>query len=131
MTQTGARLSVTLGTQRVEGSVVVTPRETHVFLGGEHYRLNLINALHTGEDAEEAAGKVVSPMPGAVTALLVAVGDRVTRGTPLLVVEAMKIEHTLTAPFDGVVEEIRFQPGEQVLAEGIELVTLTAAEPAT
>jgi 3-methylcrotonyl-CoA carboxylase alpha subunit len=130
MTQTGARLSVTLGTQRVEGSVVVTPRETHVFLGGEHYRLNLINALHTGEDAEEAAGKVVSPMPGAVTALLVAVGDRVTRGTPLLVVEAMKIEHTLTAPFDGVVEEIRFQPGEQVLAEGIELVTLTAAEPA-
>jgi len=58
----------------------------------------------------------------------VAVGDRVTRGTPLLVLEAMKIEHTLTAPFDGVVEEIRFQPGDQVLAEGIELVTLGAEE---
>ena len=130
MTQTGARLSVTLGTRRVEGSVVVTPKETHVFFSGEHYRLNLINSLHTGEDTEEAAGKVVSPMPGAVTALLVKVGDRVTRGTPLLVLEAMKIEHTLTAPFDGVVEEIRFQPGEQVLTEGIELVTLTAAEAA-
>ena len=128
MTQAGARLSVTLGTRRVEGSVVVTPRETHVFLGGEQYRLSPVHALHTGEDAEETAGKVVSPMPGAVTALLVAVGDRVTRGTPLLVLEAMKIEHTLTAPFDGIVEEIRFQPGEQVLAEGVELVTLGAVE---
>ena len=58
----------------------------------------------------------------------VAVGDRVTRGTPLLVLEAMKIEHTLTALFDGIVEEIRFQPGEQVLAEGVELVTLGAVE---
>ena len=128
MTQAGARFSVTIGSRRVEGSVIVTPRETHVFLGGEHYRLHLIPALSTGEDAEETAGKVVSPMPGAVTALLVAVGDRVTRGTPLLVLEAMKIEHTLTAPFDGVVEEIRFQPGDQVLAEGIELVTLGAEE---
>ena len=126
MAQAGARIAVTLGTRRVEGSVVVTPKETHVFLAGEHYRLLPVDMLHTGEDAEESAGKVVSPMPGAVTALLVAVGDRVTRGTPLLVLEAMKIEHTLTAPFDGVVEEIRFQPGEQVLAEGIELVTLGA-----
>jgi 3-methylcrotonyl-CoA carboxylase alpha subunit len=48
----------------------------------------------------------------------------VTRGTPVLVLEAMKIEHTLVAPFDGTVLEIRYRVGEQVLSEGEELVKL-------
>ena len=131
MARNGTQLSVTVGDRRVSGTVVVSARETHVFLAGEHYRLGVVDLLATGEDTEEAAGKVVSPMPGAVTAILVNVGDRVARGTPLLVLEAMKIEHTLTAPYAGTVEEIRFKAGEQVLTEGVELVTLTVEENAT
>jgi 3-methylcrotonyl-CoA carboxylase alpha subunit len=56
-----------------------------------------------------------------VVALLVKPGDRVRRGTPLLALEAMKMEHVLTAPADGVVAEIRAHEGAQV-AEGVALV---------
>jgi 3-methylcrotonyl-CoA carboxylase alpha subunit len=50
-------------------------------------------------------------------------GETVKKGQPLLILEAMKMEHTITAPADGVVKEIHFAAGEQVL-EGAELVTM-------
>jgi 3-methylcrotonyl-CoA carboxylase alpha subunit len=50
-------------------------------------------------------------------------GAKVTRGQALLILEAMKMEHTITAPADGVVKEIHYSAGEQVL-EGAELITL-------
>jgi 3-methylcrotonyl-CoA carboxylase alpha subunit len=62
-------------------------------------------------------------MPGKVVALLCAQGDRVSRGQPLLVMEAMKMEHTINAPHDGVVEELLYAAGDQV-AEGGELLRL-------
>jgi acetyl-CoA/propionyl-CoA carboxylase biotin carboxyl carrier protein len=60
------------------------------------------------------AGPVTSPMPGTVLVVKVAVGDVVRAGTPLLVVEAMKMEHTVTAPIDGVVSELPVRAGQQV-----------------
>ncbi|WP_431928149.1 acetyl-CoA carboxylase biotin carboxylase subunit [Amycolatopsis tucumanensis] len=71
------------------------------------------NLLATHGDSSEA-GPVVSPMPGTVLVVKVAQGDVVSAGAPLLVVEAMKMEHTLVAPVDGVVEELRVQVGQQV-----------------
>jgi len=62
-------------------------------------------------------------MPGKVIQVMVEVGARVKKGQPLLILEAMKMEHTITAPADGVVKEINFAAGEQVL-EGAELITL-------
>jgi len=53
-------------------------------------------------------------------------GDKVSRGQPLAVMEAMKMEHTIAAPADGTVEELMFTPGEQV-AEGEELLRMAAA----
>ena len=53
-------------------------------------------------------------MPGTVTLVRAAVGDEVTAGTPLLVVEAMKMEHVLVAPIDGVVDELPVTAGQQV-----------------
>ncbi|TKG63817.1 acetyl-CoA carboxylase biotin carboxylase subunit [Prauserella endophytica] len=83
-------------------------------------RPNLL-ASHA-EDAE--AGPVTSPMPGMVLVVKVAKGDVVAAGTPLLVVEAMKMEHTITAPVDGVVTELHVQAGQQVaLDEALALVT--------
>jgi propionyl-CoA carboxylase alpha chain len=61
-----------------------------------------------------AAGSLVAPMPGNVLRVLVAVGDQVAAGQPLVVVEAMKMEHQITAPADGVVEGVLVAPGEQV-----------------
>jgi 3-methylcrotonyl-CoA carboxylase alpha subunit len=65
-------------------------------------------------------------MPGKVVSFLVKTGDRVTRGQALAVMEAMKMEHTLTAPHDGVVEEVLYAVGDQV-AEGGALLRLAVA----
>jgi acetyl-CoA/propionyl-CoA carboxylase biotin carboxyl carrier protein len=74
----------------------------------------------------EAAGggPVTSPMPGTVLVVKVAKGDVVSAGTPLIVVEAMKMEHTITAPVDGVVSELHVRAGQQVaLDEALAVVT--------
>ena len=62
-------------------------------------------------------GDILSPMPGKVIAVEVTQGQAVTKGQKLLTLEAMKMEHTLTAPFDGVVAELSATPGAQVQVE--------------
>jgi 3-methylcrotonyl-CoA carboxylase alpha subunit len=62
-------------------------------------------------------------MPGRIVQVMSRPGEAVKKGQPLLILEAMKMEHTITAPADGVVREIHFAAGEQVV-EGAELVTL-------
>jgi biotin carboxyl carrier protein len=64
--------------------------------------------------AAEADGSVRSPIPGVVAATPVKPGQAVKRGQTLVVVEAMKTEHSLAAPFDGVVQAVRLSTGEQV-----------------
>jgi 3-methylcrotonyl-CoA carboxylase alpha subunit len=62
-------------------------------------------------------------MPGRIVQVMSRPGETVKKGQALLILEAMKMEHTITAPADGVVKEIHFAAGEQVV-EGAELVTL-------
>ena len=64
-------------------------------------------------------GAILSPMPGKVIAVEVAAGDKVTKGQKLLTLEAMKMEHSLTAPFDGVVAELNATAGGQVQVEAL------------
>jgi 3-methylcrotonyl-CoA carboxylase alpha subunit len=66
---------------------------------------------------------MAAPMPGVVLKILVNIGDAVTKGTPLLILEAMKMEHQLTAPRDGTVASINCKEGEMV-QPGLDLVTL-------
>jgi len=78
--------------------------------------------ISQGEAA--GGGPVKSPMPGTVLVVKVAKGDVVSAGTPLIVVEAMKMEHTITAPVDGVVSELHVRAGQQVaLDEALAVVT--------
>ncbi|MEU8638957.1 biotin carboxylase N-terminal domain-containing protein [Amycolatopsis sp. NPDC048633] len=65
-------------------------------------------------DAAATAGSLLAAMPGAVVRVLAGEGDAVTAGQPLVVLEAMKMEHTVTAPVDGVVAELRVRQGDQV-----------------
>jgi 3-methylcrotonyl-CoA carboxylase alpha subunit len=76
-------------------------------------------------DRERQDGGLVSPMPGQVLQVLVAPGGTVRRGQPLVIVEAMKMEHTILAPADGVVEAVFFSAGERV-NEGAQLLRLKA-----
>ncbi len=71
------------------------------------------------------ADRLVAPMPGSVVQVLVEAGTAVTAGTPLVVVEAMKMEHVVRAPHDGVVETIRVAVGD-VVADGFELAVMAA-----
>ena len=69
------------------------------------------------------AGGLESPMPGVVTRVLVAVGEEVSRGQPLLALEAMKMEHLIRAPRDGRIKSIAARPGEMVNG-GVPLVEM-------
>ncbi len=66
-----------------------------------------------------SSGTILSPMPGRIIAVDVTQGQSVTKGQKLLTLEAMKMEHSLTAPFDGVVAELNATPGAQVQVEAL------------
>jgi len=69
----------------------------------------------TYEQSEDVSDfRLSAPMPGNVIRVLVKAGDEVSSGQPLLVLEAMKMEHTIVAPANGIVEEVLFQPGDLV-----------------
>jgi 3-methylcrotonyl-CoA carboxylase alpha subunit len=94
----------------------------HVFHEGLRWTLARKDEL-ADVDVDAGGGSLSAPMPGRVVKLLVKAGARVAKGQPLLILEAMKMEHTITAPADGVVKEIHYGEGEQVL-EGAQLLTL-------
>ncbi|MDX2358144.1 biotin carboxylase N-terminal domain-containing protein [Dietzia sp. PP-33] len=83
---------------------------------------------YTDPAAEVAAGSLLAPMPGAVIRVAVSVGDTVTAGQPLLWMEAMKMEHTISAAVDGIVSELPVEVGSQV-ESGTILAVVT--EPGT
>jgi 3-methylcrotonyl-CoA carboxylase alpha subunit len=72
-----------------------------------------------GAHASAHDGDILSPMPGRIIAVDVTQGQTVTKGQKLLTLEAMKMEHSLTAPFDGVVAELNAQVGAQVQVEAL------------
>ncbi|HKY82893.1 MAG TPA: acetyl/propionyl/methylcrotonyl-CoA carboxylase subunit alpha [Sphingobium sp.] len=80
-----------------------------------------------GGAAAASDGAILAPMPGRIIAVSVAQGDMVAKGQKLVTLEAMKMEHSLTAPFDGVVEELPFEQGAQV-KEGTLLVRIAAED---
>ncbi|WP_312137589.1 acetyl/propionyl/methylcrotonyl-CoA carboxylase subunit alpha [Brevundimonas sp.] len=86
--------------------------------GGERLILKPWRAIG-GADGGVSSGSILAPMPGRVIAVEVAAGDNVTKGQKLLTLEAMKMEHTLTAPFDGVVQELNCAAGDQVQVEAL------------
>ena len=105
-----------------------TNNETvYVFTDSGRDEITLVDIMaHVGEESA-AVGSLKSPMPGQVVAFKVAVGDTVKKGEPLAVIEAMKIEHTITAPTDGVVAELLFAAGDLV-ADGDELLRIDSED---
>ncbi|ABE74126.1 acetyl-CoA carboxylase biotin carboxylase subunit [Psychrobacter cryohalolentis] len=105
-----------------------TNHETvYVFTDNGRDEITLVDIMaHVGEE-NAAVGSLKSPMPGQVVAFKVAIGDSVKKGEPLAVIEAMKIEHTITAPTDGVVAELLFGAGDLV-ADGDELLRIDSQE---
>ncbi|GGB63946.1 acetyl-CoA carboxylase biotin carboxylase subunit [Blastomonas aquatica] len=95
-----------------------------LFADGTAYAFDLV-ARGSGH-AAAGSGSILSPMPGKVIAVDVLAGQSVTKGQKLLTLEAMKMEHSLVAPFDGVVAELNASEGAQVQVEAL-LVRIEAA----
>jgi 3-methylcrotonyl-CoA carboxylase alpha subunit len=92
----------------------------HLFASGRHVVVNLVStddSLQVVGSAEQ--GSLLTPLPGTVVAVHVAAGQHVARGAPLITVEAMKMEHTLTAPYEGVVSRIAFGVADRVQAGAV------------
>ena len=107
---------------------VMTPVRDAIFATMQGATWKFTTPAVRGVAAGTAAdGAILSPMPGRVTAVDVAAGDAVTKGQRLVTLEAMKMEHSLTAPFDGTVEELNATTGAQV-SEGTVLVKVVRAE---
>ena len=92
-----------------------------LFIDGDQLSLTIIDPLAASAHAQESEHHLRAPMPGRVIAVPVQDGAVVERGTPLIVLEAMKMEHTLRAPGKGRVVRVRFAVGDQV-SDGAELV---------
>jgi len=122
-----SELHAQLGERRVRGAVVAAGERRQVFFGGRSWPLALVDTLHVGGEGDEVEGGLRAPMPGKVIALLVQPGTAVDKGAALLVLEAMKMEHTVIAPRKGVVKSFRFAPGDQV-SDGAELLDFEGAE---
>ncbi len=114
-------LTSTIDGVRTQATVVESHGAYYVFQSGRTSVLKWVDPLAT--DAVEGAqeGSLRAPIPGRVTTLLVEPGKQVEKGTPLLVLEAMKMEYTIEAPAAGKVEAFLFGVGDQV-AEGTQLV---------
>jgi 3-methylcrotonyl-CoA carboxylase alpha subunit len=116
-----SELRVDLGGRRTNVTVVAANGKRHVFIDGVSFIFAVIDPLFHAGSGIGAEGGLTAPMPGKVIALIAAVGAKVAKGAPLLILEAMKMEHTIAAPASGMVKAFRFNVGEQV-SDGAELV---------
>jgi len=106
---------------RMDAAAISAARMLHIFLHGRTWLLARVDPLHFSSAGTAQWGVLSSPMPGRVVALLVEAGAQVEGGAPLLVLEAMKMEHTICAPSAGLLKAHRFAVGDQV-SDGVELV---------
>ncbi|MBV6272711.1 acetyl/propionyl/methylcrotonyl-CoA carboxylase subunit alpha [Alcaligenaceae bacterium CGII-47] len=106
------------------GSVVIQDRVIELFVDGERHTLTWADPIALAEgQVDERQGGLTAPMPGKILSIAVQAGQTIERGAPLIVMEAMKMEHTIHAPTDGIVEEVFFVVGDQV-TEGSALIAL-------
>ncbi|HEX6528192.1 MAG TPA: acetyl/propionyl/methylcrotonyl-CoA carboxylase subunit alpha [Burkholderiales bacterium] len=116
------RVLVRLDGRAFKARAVRSGHDWHVFCDGDYRRLSLRQEL-AGLDLDAGQGSLAAPMPGKIVKVMTKPGAKVAKGDALLILEAMKMEHTIAAPADGVVKEIHYGAGEQVL-EGAELISL-------
>ena len=111
--------------QRITAKIYFNNDVAYIFTAQGATQIIAIDLLAHAGVAQVEGGRLTAPMPGKVVSFAVKAGDKVSKGQALAVMEAMKMEHTIAAPLDGVVEELLYAPGDQV-AEGAELLKLGA-----
>ena len=119
----GSELVLHLGGRSERTRLYWQGEVAHVFSPRGATRITLIDALAQAGGTDQEGGRLSAPMPGKIVGFLVKVGDKVSKGQALAVMEAMKVEHTIAAPADGQIGELLYAPGDQV-SEGAELLKM-------
>jgi|TARA_B110000977_G_scaffold190135_1_gene260542 3-methylcrotonyl-CoA carboxylase alpha subunit len=116
-------LSICLDGQWCDVSVVAAGMQRHVFARSGQALLSVVDLLSASQQVDDGGGGLNAPMPGKVVSIAVKAGDTVSKGQVVAVMEAMKMEHSIASPRDGVVAEVLYAVADQV-AEGQALLTL-------
>jgi 3-methylcrotonyl-CoA carboxylase alpha subunit len=119
----GAHLAARLGAQRLQARLFSSAAAVHLWTPTEHVELTLDDPRTQQFAASAASGGLTTPLPGVVVSVPVKVGDAVAAGTVVMLIEAMKMEHAITAPHAGTVSAIHFAAGERV-SEGSPLLEI-------
>ncbi len=123
--QGNAVLELQFNGKRCTAHVYRNGEDRHVYTTQGATKIIVVDAFAHAGEAHAEGGRLTAPMPGKVVSFSVKAGDKVIKGQALAVMEAMKMEHTIAAPTDGVVAELLYAPGDQV-TEGSELLKLHA-----
>jgi 3-methylcrotonyl-CoA carboxylase alpha subunit len=118
---------LTLDGVKLDATIVRAGDALVVIRDGRNHRLQIVDPLAPAGIDAAGDGKLTAPMPGRIIQVLTAPGTSVRRGAPLLVLEAMKMEHTITAPADGSIAAIRYGVGDLV-EDGAELIVFASGE---
>ncbi len=118
-------LTAQINNQAMSATIIKEQNKLHVFYNGLHQQLSLNHSFTAEHLDTQSATQFNAPMPGTVVAILTKPGSTVDQGTGLLVIEAMKMEHTIYAPSRGVVNTVNFKVGDRV-DEGVKLIEFTA-----
>ena len=110
--------------ERLHARYLLDDSRVHLWTAGEHYEFLLEDPRTREFSATATRAGLTTPLPGVVAAVAVEVGQQVAAGDVLMVIEAMKMEHTITAPYAGTVRVIHFARGDRV-PEQSELLELT------
>jgi acetyl/propionyl-CoA carboxylase alpha subunit len=124
--RTAGEIAATADGVRLKARVFVYGIHVHVWVEGQHHDFVHEDPRDQEFSASTTGGGLTTPLPGVVVAVKVTEGQAVAAGEVLMVIEAMKMEHAITAPHAGTVQALHFAPGERV-SEGSALLELTAA----
>ncbi len=121
--RTGNKLHIDDGKQRLHSVVESFGSKLTIYTDSAPVTIARFDPQHAGMDHTVGGGQLTAPMPATVVAIMKAIGDRIKTGDCLMVLEAMKMEHTIHAPADGLLKDIFYDIGAQV-NEGAQLVAM-------
>ena len=125
----GGLVAVCIEKVRLQARYLRYDTHLHLWSAGNHWEVVLEDPRLKEFSSSAAQGGLTTPLPGVVAAVVAQVGQAVRAGETLMVIEAMKMEHSISAPYDGTVKVIHFAPGDRV-PEGSQLLELAPATPA-
>ncbi|MFK3617356.1 acetyl-CoA carboxylase biotin carboxyl carrier protein subunit, partial [Coxiella burnetii] len=120
--QTDHLVEFTYNNQNYKAAVINDADNWHIFYKGNHFTIVRYNPKTHSTDSSTIENQFIASMPGTVIEIFVTAEQNVKKGDRLLILEAMKMEHTVTAPKDGVVKSVFCRPGDLV-SEGTELLS--------